>query len=120
MGSKSSTFKSKVIRESDTANAVHDLVLVLCSDAGVWSRPEAEQIYRRRLLTLKELYRGQLSRVRYQLREKRRQFLLQWQREGGQKSQGGEREVDRRVGVAQPCDQFCWYWTLWGVTHHGL
>lgn len=56
----------------------------------MWSRPEAEQIYRRRLVTLKELYRGQLSRVRYQLKEKRRQFLLQWQREGGQKSQGGE------------------------------
>ena len=56
------------------------------SNAGIWTELEVEQMYRQKLVKLRDLYRGQLGRMRYSLKEKRRQFLLQWQSEGGQKT----------------------------------
>ena len=61
----------------------------LCrSDASVWTEDEAFSLYREKLVKLRELYVGQLSRLRHVLQERRRQFLLEWQAEGGSREQG--------------------------------
>ena len=56
--------------------------------AGCWTKEEATNIYHRKLERLLTLYRGQLLRLKHVLKERRRAFLIQWQREGGSKLQG--------------------------------
>ena len=64
--------------------------LSLCphSTAGAWTDGEAYKIYREKLSRLRDLYMGQLGHLKHVLQEKRREFLLQWQNEGGARLQG--------------------------------
>ena len=59
-----------------------------CSNAGAWTEDEAYKIYREKLSRLRDLYIGQLGHLKHVLHEKRREFLLQWQNEGGSRLQG--------------------------------
>lgn len=59
-----------------------------CSDAGAWTDEEAYKIYREKLARLRDLYLGQLGHLKHVLQEKRREFLLQFQNEGGSRLQG--------------------------------
>ena len=61
---------------------------ICCRSAGCWTREEATNIYHRKLELLLSLYRGQLLRLKHVFKERRRAFLIQWQREGGSKLQG--------------------------------
>ena len=63
-------------------------VLYLHSNAGVWTDDEAYKIYREKLTRLRDLYMGQLGHLKHVLQEKRREFLVQWQNEGGSRLQG--------------------------------
>lgn len=54
----------------------------------MWAEDEAYGLYREKLIRLRELYVGQLSHLRHVLQEQRRQFLLEWQAEGGSRDQG--------------------------------
>ena len=72
--------------------------------AGCWTREEAANIYHRKLELLLSLYRGQLLRLKHVLKENRRAFLIQWQREGGSKLQGIVLHVYLRCQMS-PCLQ---------------
>jgi len=63
-------------------------VLLSTSTAGCWTEKEATNLYQRKLIQLLSLYKGQMIRLRHVFRERRRAFLIQWQREGGSKLQG--------------------------------
>jgi len=64
------------------------LVMLFFRSAGCWTREEATNIYHKKLERLLSLYKGQMLRLKHVLKERRRAFLIQWQREGGSKLQG--------------------------------
>ena len=62
----------------------------------MWTEQEAYRLYRDKLVRLRELYMGQLSRLKHMMKERRRRFLAEWQAAGGTKGDGEERERWRR------------------------
>lgn len=54
------------------------------SDAGAWTEDEALVLYRHKLIKLRELYYGQMVHLKHTVRERRRQFLMEWYGEGGE------------------------------------
>ena len=75
----------------DNTQAVHfgyAYISFVTSSAGCWTEKEATNLYHRKLMQLLSLYKGQMIRLRHVFRERRRAFLIQWQREGGSKLQG--------------------------------